>query len=251
MLLTKAIHSAEFVRKHGLGVEFHVGRPLPEELVPFVRTVHLPYEGLNLAALDAELRRRSIAEIEHALETSLFPGVERMVVHTCGVEIDRGRRVGDYELLIRSLRAIAEFAAKHRITLCVENMVLRAKARRFGDFASEWLALPHDIDRENVLLTLDSSHAASTVAVVADEAERLWRLDEFLSRPELIGHVHWSDARLRDREALFTDMHLVPGKGDLPRGFHRRIKALDCFKLLEQNSTDAEVEEGLDFVAGL
>ena len=52
-------------------------------------------------------------------------------------------------------------------------------------------------------------------------------------------------------EALFTDMHLVPGKGDLPREFHRRIKSLDCFKLLEQNSTDAEVGEGLDFIASL
>ena len=31
MLLTKAAHSADFVRRHGLGVEFHVGRPLPEE----------------------------------------------------------------------------------------------------------------------------------------------------------------------------------------------------------------------------
>ena len=69
MLLTKAAHSADFVRRHGLGVEFHVGRPLPEELIPFVRTVHLPYDNLNLAALDEPFRRQSIAELEHALET--------------------------------------------------------------------------------------------------------------------------------------------------------------------------------------
>jgi len=251
MLLTKATHSAEFVRAHGLGVEFHVGRPLPDELIPFVRTVHLPYDNLNLAALDEAFRLRSIAELEHALETSLFPGVERMVVHTCGIEIDNGRRVGDHELMIRSLRELADFAARYKITLCVENMVLRQNLRRFGDLASEWLALPHEIGRGNVLLTLDSSHAASSAAIAADSTERLRRLDEFLSRPDLIGHVHWSDARLTHREVLFTDMHLVPGKGDLPREFHRRIKSLDCAKLLEQNSTDAEVGEGLDFIASL
>ncbi len=80
---------------------------------------------------------------------------------------------------------------------------------------------------------------------------RLHCLDEFLSRPELIGRVHWSDARLRNREALYNDMHLVPGRGDLPREFHRRVHQLPAVKLLEQKCTEADVLEGLKFIASL
>ena len=46
-------------------------------------------------------------------------------------------------------------------------------------------------------------------------------------------------------------MHLVPGKGDLPRDFRRKIKALDVIKLLEQKCSEEEVHEGLKFIETL
>lgn len=39
--------------------------------------------------------------------------------------------------------------------------------------------------------------------------------------------------------------------GDLPRAFHKAIKDLPVPKLLEQNCTEAEVREGLTFIAAL
>ena len=251
MLLTRPIHSAGFLREHGLGVEAHTDRPVPEELLPFVHGVHLPYVGLNLAALDEKVRQDSLQTMKAALlEGCRFP-VDRMAIHTAGIETDKGVRVGDYELLIRSFRELADFAAEKRIILCIENQVLRPSVRRFGDNVSEWLALPGDIGRENILLTLDSSHAATSAAIYEDYAERLHCMDEFLGKPELIGRIHWSDARLRNREALYNDMHLVPGRGDLPREFHRRILHLPAVKLLEQKCTEADVLDGLKFIASL
>ena len=251
MLLTRPIHSAAFLKAHHLGVEAHIGRVLPEELTALVRGVHLPYSGLNLAALDEALRLKSLQALKDALVSGCRFPVDRMVVHTCGIAAENGNRVGDYELLIRSFRELAEFAAGRGILLCIENQVLRPNVKRFGDCAAEWLSLPEDIDRENVVLTFDSSHAATSAAVCEDYGERLRRLDEFLSRPELIGRVHWSDARLKNREALYNDMHLVPGQGDLPLEFHRRISRLPVVKLLEQRCTEAEVAAGLDFIANL
>ena len=251
MLLVRPIHSAAFLKAHDLGVEVHTDCPVPEELLPFVFGVHLPFTGLNLAALDETLRRQSIQVLEDSILAGLRFPVDRMVIHSCGIETDDGVRVGDYEILIRSFRELAEFSAKRGIILCIENQVARRKRRRFGDRPAEWLALPGDIDRENVMLTLDSSHAATSAALFENYADRLRCLDEFFRRPELIGRIHWSDARLKNREALYCDMHLVPGKGDLPLEFHRRIRRIGVVKLLEQKCAEPEVLEGLDFIAGL
>ncbi|MBR2373949.1 MAG: sugar phosphate isomerase/epimerase [Lentisphaeria bacterium] len=251
MLLTKPIFSAGFLLEHELGVEAHIGRPLPDELIPLVRGVHLPYSGLNLAAIDLERRNFSLAAVKKALtEGAEFP-VDRMVIHTIGIESENGIRVGDYELLIKSFRELAEFAERFRIILCIENQVLRQNTRRFGDNAPEWLALPEDIGRENVMLTLDSSHASSSAAIYDDHEERIRKLNEFLIRPELIGRVHWSDARLKNQEALYNDMHMVPGSGDLPLEFHRAISRLNAVKLLEQKCTEAEMIEGVKFIRSL
>ena len=251
MLLTRPIHSAAFLRAHGLGVEVHTDRPVPEDLLPFVHGVHLPYAGLNLAALDEKVRQDSLQFLKNELGKGCRFPVDRIVIHTVGIETDKGVRVGDYDLLIRSFRELADLAAEKRIILCIENQVLRPFVRRFGDNVSEWLALPGDIDRKNILLTLDSSHAATSAAIYEDQAERLHCMNEFLCRPELIGRVHWSDARLLNREALYNDMHLVPGQGDLPREFHRRIHQLTAVKLLEQKCSEADVLEGLKFIASL
>ncbi|MBQ9336307.1 MAG: sugar phosphate isomerase/epimerase [Lentisphaeria bacterium] len=251
MLLTRPIHSAAFLKAHGLGVEAHTDRPLREDLVPLVFGVHLPYAGLNLAALDETLRRRSVLALKDALLEGIRFPVDRMVVHSCGIGSENGIRVGDYGLLVESFRELADFAARHKIILCIENQVLRPNVRRFCDNPAEWLALPGDIGRDNVMLTFDSSHAATSAAVFENYEDRLRCLNEFLSRPESIGRIHWSDARLKNREALYNDMHQVPGKGDLPPEFHRRIHRLPAVKLLEQKCTEAEVLEGLDFIAGL
>jgi sugar phosphate isomerase/epimerase len=74
---------------------------------------------------------------------------------------------------------------------------------------------------------------------------------EFLRHPERIGRVHWSDSRLTKSEAYYHDMHLVPGAGDLPIDFHRRINNLDIVKTLEQKCSEEELLQGLAFISSL
>lgn len=257
MILVKPIHSPAFLWSHELGVEVQLGRddvkPGWEAYVPYVRGVHLPYSGLNVAAFDREEREESVRQLEAAIAAACQYPVDRMVVHTAGFETRNGIAVGSYDLMITSFQRLAAFAAGREVMLCIENQVLRApeKRRIYGDNAAEWRRILRDIDRSNVLLTLDTSHAASSAVVFADVAQRLAALDDFLACPELIGHVHWSDSRLGNQEALYQDLHLAPGAGDLPRLFHARVKRLPVVKLLEQTCSEGDVEAALAFIAGL
>ena len=74
---------------------------------------------------------------------------------------------------------------------------------------------------------------------------------EFLRHPERIGRVHWSDSRLKKAEAYYKDMHLIPGEGDLPIDFHRKIKESDAIKTLEQKRSEEDVLRRLEFIESL
>ena len=166
MLLTCPVQTPEFLSAHNLGVEVHITRddirPEWDPYIPFVHGVHLPYNKLNLAALDNEHRTHSISTICAAIDTGYAYGVDRMVMHACGVESDRGEPTGTYERLIDSIRALADHAATRGITLCIENAALHQPHRRmFGIFAHEWFQIQADVNKPNVLLTLDTSHAAT------------------------------------------------------------------------------------------
>lgn len=256
MLLTRPCHTPEFYTRTGLGVEAHIGRydKLPdwEQHAPFVGGVHLPYAGLNLAAFDDEHRNDSIAMLKQALDEGCRYKIQHMVMHTVGIETAGEEIVGTYERLIDGIRDVAAYAATRGVTLCVENQVLhRPGNRTFGSFAAEWFRIQEDVDRENVLLTLDTSHASTSVAHYATAEERFARLWDFLAHPERIGRVHWSDSRLTNGEAKFHDMHLIPGEGDLPREFHQKIKALPVVKTLEQRRSEEDMEKGLAFIRSL
>ena len=257
MLLTCPVQTPEFLSAHNLGVEVHITRddirPEWNQYIPFVHGVHLPYNKLNLAALDDAHRTRSVDAICSAIDTGCAYGVDRMVMHACGIESDHGEPTGTYERLIDSIRALADYAATRGITLCIENAALHNPHRRmFGIFAHEWFQIQADVNKPNVLLTLDTSHAATSAAMLHYRAEdRFAYLYEYLKHPELIGRVHWSDSRLTYAEAYYNDLHLVPGEGDLPLDFHRQIKALDAVKTLEQRCEPERVAAGLAFIESL
>lgn len=257
MYLTRPCHRPEFLREHHLGVEAHIGRydRLPDwpQYIPFVFGVHLPYAGLNLAANDEPTREHSLQQLKLALDEGCQYPVDRMVIHTVGYETMEGVSVGSYDHMVSSLQKLADYAAEKQIILCIENQVLREErlCKVYGSNAAEWLQIRQDVDRENVLLTLDSSHAATSVAIYENAVERAERMFDFLQYPDWIGRVHWSDSRITNNESRFNDMHLVPGQGDLPRAFHQAIKQLPVTKLLEQRCPEEEVIAGLKFIESL
>lgn len=258
MLLVKPIHSPAFLERHNLGVEAVIDHDDQKETwaqyVPFVKGAHLPFSyGINLGAINPDDRQQALQTLKQAIDKARKCSVKRMVVHTSGFEALAEKVVGEYAIMIEGLQKLADYAATDGTILCIENQMHREphKRRVYGDTLDEWFRILKDVDRPNTMLTLDSSHAASSVALIEDADARRAALFEFLEHPEQIGYVHWSDSRIGNREALHNDMHLVPGKGDLPRDFHKRIKQLDCPKLLEQNCTEDEVIEAFRFIDGV
>lgn len=257
MLLTCPVQTPEFLTAHNLGVEVHITRddirPEWSQYIPFVGGVHLPYNKLNFAALDDAQRLFSIDTVKEAIDTGCRYGIESMVLHPCGMESSHGEPAGTYDRMIDSLRALADYASARHITLCLENAALHQPHRRmFGIFAHEWFQIQKDVARPNLLLTLDTSHAATSAAMLHYRAEdRFAYLYEYLKHPELIGRVHWSDSRLTHAESYYNDMHLVPGEGDLPLDFHRQIKALNADKTLEQKCEPERIAAGLAFIESL
>ncbi|MBR6765549.1 MAG: hypothetical protein IKM06_03595, partial [Clostridia bacterium] len=98
MLLVCPCHRSEFLIKNGLGVEAHIG--VSEKIedwdryIPFVKGIHLPYAHLNLAALDDELRKTSIIKVKEAIDEGAKYPVDRMVMHTMGIEVWGGGVIG-------------------------------------------------------------------------------------------------------------------------------------------------------------
>ncbi|MFH1377696.1 MAG: sugar phosphate isomerase/epimerase family protein [Planctomycetota bacterium] len=255
-LLVRPIHSVPFLQARGLGVEAHVGRydrrPNWDSYVPFVRGVHLPYDGYNLAALDDAHRRASIDALKDAIDYSSQYPIDRMVMHSVGTETKDGVQVGDYDRLVDAIRQLAAFSADRRLIICIENNLVYFdhNERKWADSCEDWFNLMQAVDRPNVMLTLDSSHATNNVMHLADADARRAALFDYLKHSDYIGRVHWSDSIVSTFDGK-KDQHLVPGKGDLPTEFHRAIKNLPVTKLLEQTCTEAAVDEGLAFIETL
>ena len=257
MVLVNNIFPVEFLKEHDLGVELYITTETDlsklEVVRDYARTLHLQYSGINLAAHDEAVRRQSINDIKYGIEAGIKFNIKTMILHPCGVFSQKREDVGSYGPMIDSLRELADFMNDRGVTLSLENQVLRHPDMRIiaGCSSDEWFQLYKDVNRKNVNLTLDTSHAASASAhedTLEKRHEKLWK---FMEHPELIGHFHWSDARLITDDCQYADIHLVPGQGDLPREFHKAIWEHPASKLFEQKCTAEELKAGLQFAYGL
>ena len=257
MLLVRPIHEVDFLSRYSLGVETHITRDDVKEnyerYIPFVHGVHLPYNEVNFASPDETIRQRGLEFVKRAADEAVKYPVDRVVMHPCGIMSAHGEKTGEYGYLVDSLREIADYLAAKGLIVCLENQLYKPADVRvvFACHSEEWFQLYYDINRPNVKLTFDSSHAASCAAEEPTDEKRIAALWKYLEHPDLIGRFHWSDSRITGGESLFKDMHLVPGQGDLPREFHQAIWKHPARKLLEQRCTQEEVAAGLVFISGL
>ncbi|MBE6391214.1 MAG: sugar phosphate isomerase/epimerase [Lentisphaerae bacterium] len=257
MLLVRPIHDPDFLSRYSLGVETHITRDDVldgyDRYIPFVHGVHLPYKGVNFASLDETERQKGLELVKRAADVAVRYPVDRVVMHPCGIMSINGEKCGEYGKLIDSLGEIADYLAQKGLIVCLENQLYKPADVRevFACRSSEWFQLYTDLNRSNVKLTFDSSHAASCAAEESTDEKRIAALWKYLEHPDYIGRFHWSDSRISGGESLFRDMHLVPGQGDLPREFHQAIWRHPARKLLEQRCTKEEVASGLVFISGL
>jgi sugar phosphate isomerase/epimerase len=225
---------------------------------------------LNIAATDAGFRETSIQVIVDYIErASRYPNVRQINMHFApkrwnDPEQTVGRE-GDYDLMIDGIRQIAAYCERHDLEVVLENLNSywsddiketpreqvdwSGRSQYFGMAPEEWRQIALDVDRENVALCLDSSHVA-TYAHRFPEEQREERVKAFLSRPELIRHVHWNDNYLYDYRGR-SDSHAPLDEGTLPTEMHRRIKYLDATLLMEHFYDLDVLEEELKFIDSL
>jgi sugar phosphate isomerase/epimerase len=254
--LVRPLYPTDFLQRHGVGVEAHLGRydklETWPQYVPFVGGIHLPYSQLNIAALDDATRTQAIEAVKAAIQKATFYPVERLVMHLTAIEIMDDQIVGGYDRMIDGLRDLAAYAAACRRILCLENTcnVWNPTQRRWGVSSAEWRRVWRDVDRANVKRTLDTSHAATAVMDLETPEKRVEAIWDFLVESDAIERVHWSDSILGPGQ-IKKDRHLVPGQGDLPLAFHRAIAGVSAVKLLEQTSPAEVIAKGLSFVQSL
>ena len=249
-------HTPEFLKNNDLKIEVFLPRydaVVESDKHPeLIGGVHLPYVNLNFAAIDDSERLRSVSEMKLAIEAAMRYNISDMVMHILGIVTENGNTVGTYERCVESIREVVDFARTKKVTICLENQAFHDPTRDvLGTSAEEWFRIWEDVGRENMLLTLDTSHSATRAARIEDKEERFKYMYEYLKRPELIKRVHWSDARLTNKEAFMRDMHNIVGDGDLPREFHKAIKNLGALKTLEQIKPEEDVLRGLKFIETL
>ncbi len=224
----------------------------------------------NIAATDAEFRRMSIERVMTFVDAARrHPHVRQVNMHFApklwNEENQTRGNEGTYDLQIEGIREIAAFAAHHGLEIVLENnnaywtgipddvppdeVDWTGRNEHFGASPEEWVQVCEDVDRPNVGLCLDSSHTC-TYAHTFPEDKREERVLAFLSRPELIKHVHWNDNYLHDIRGR-VDSHAVLGKGSLPLELHRGIKSLDATLLIEHFYSTEELEGELEFIKGL
>ncbi|MBP5639088.1 MAG: sugar phosphate isomerase/epimerase [Victivallales bacterium] len=241
------------MKKHGLGLEVHLTHDDKAsefaDHVQFIKSCHLPFGGINYAAIDDEVRTNSLEVTKATMEQAAGLGVTKVVLHPLGVWEENGVHVGEYDIFVASMRELVPVAERLKLEVCVENMVLRAPTTnvRYGCTVEEWWGILDILNSPAFRLTLDTSHAASNATHGATPEERVKLLWHYLDRPELISHVHWSDAMMMDGTTKYQDMHLIPGKGDIPLDFHKAVLNLNATVVMEQHCSDEACAEGLDF----
>ena len=155
-------------------------------------SVHAPFNDLNLAALNHELREIAIDYIKRTISTAAELEIDLVSFHP-----GHFNPTGVYykEKIIEtnqcSIEEIAKFAEEFSITLAIENMPL--KNWTLGNSAEELLGM---IDGHEMGICFDIGHA-----FILDE------VDNFLEHIEVTKNVHMHDNNGR------RDEHLVLGEG--------------------------------------
>lgn len=266
-------HPVSEIKRLGLTVEASQTASL-QEMKPYAdvfASAHAPYMKealrLNPAADDESFREESIKIIEDYIEIiTAFDLLTQVNVHFgCVRRVEPEQTIGKtgtYENQIKSFQRIADFARNRGKEIVLENsgsywsgvstnttfdqVDWTKQSVHFGTDPEEWIRICEDVNRDNVGLCLDTSHACM-YSHRFPEDERGDVLFSFLQRPDLIRHVHWSDNYPYDVRGR-SDSHEILGRGDEPIEFHKAVKELDALILLESNCTVKELEEQLEFI---
>ncbi len=181
-------------------------------------------ERVDLGNLDADIRQSSLDDLRTCVDWIATAGGQYLVIHPGGLsapEQETSRR----EALSDGLIALADHARGSGVVVCVENMPPGVYP---GSRTVDLAKLIHELDRDELALTLDTGHANITSDAAAETLAAGARLRTT--------HVHDNNGR--------QDTHEPPGLGTVD--WDAWIEALDtveydgpimleCIRHLRQN----------------
>ena len=184
-------------------------------------TIHAPFNDLNLAALNPELRAIAIKYLKDSIYISNDLGINLLSFHPghmCPSGVYAPKKV--LETNYRSIREIAQFVKDEglEIQLALENMPLRNWT--LGNTAEEILSM---INGTELGICFDVGHA-----------QIVGEVENFLAIVSKIKNVHLHDNKGR------RDEHLVLGEGiiDVPKVINYLKRKYDGNIIIESKNLD-------------
>ena len=266
----------EVLDRFGLKVEAptRLDSKAVDPVADLVVTAHAPYSDsggrFSIADVDDGIREADIEKIAVYIKEAVerFPNLRKVNMHCSPkrwVYEDRVL-VGEYGRLIDAVRRLARVASSHGLELVVENnraywegvsedvsadQVDRSEQNEYlGVMPEEWRQIQQDVDRSNVFLCLDPSHACTYAHISTDLDKRSEVMMAYLKAGDTLQHVHWNGNDLETNVGR-QDTHMCIGTDSLPVEFHRAIKGWDATLLLEHFYSVEELEAELAYIEAL
>lgn len=266
----------EVADRFGLTVEAptELNSEVVDPIADVVLTAHAPYSDslgrFSIGDVDDAVREDAIEKISAYIEEAVqrFPRLQKVNMH-CSPKrwaSDTRPLSGDYDRLIDAVQRLSEVAGKHKIELMLENNraywegvsdeLLANQVDRdaqndyFGVAPEEWRQIQKDVDRSNVFLCLDPSHACTYAQVFMENEKREAVMMAYLDAGDALQHVHWNGNDLVSPVGR-KDSHMCIGTDTMPVEFHRRIKGWQATLLLEHFYSIEELETELAYIQQL
>jgi len=200
---TELTAESEIWRDHGYpdATEFRAALQRLD-IEPF--TMHTPYNGVNIASLDEDIRVAAVKRIADSMRFAGAVGVKTVIVHPSGrpgpneAPFRLEAMGAATECAYRSVSELVKTAGETGVRIALENLSSVGLPCRPLKSVQELRALIADFPRDLVGLCLDVGHACISGFDPAEQArlgsDRLWAL-----------HLQDVDGK--------RDCHWVPGRG--------------------------------------
>jgi len=266
----------EVVDRFGLTIEAPtvLNPDVIDPIADVVLTAHAPYSDslgrFSIGDVNDAVREDAIGKITNYIEEAVqrFPKLQKVNMHCSPKRWASETRplAGDYERLIDAVRQLSDVAAKHNIELMLENnraywedvsddlspdqVDRETQNDYFGVAPEEWRQIQKDVDRSNVFLCLDPSHACTYAQVFVENEKREAVMMAYLDAGDALQHFHWNGNDLLSPVGR-KDSHMCIGTDTLPVAFHRRIKNWRATLLLEHFYSVEELDTELAYIQQL
>lgn len=194
----------------------------------FVKSIHMPMNGVDLSHPQEYDRIKSVREVEKTILMAFHLGADFVVVHPGAMVNNFDDKENRLKLSIESLKEIVEFSQEWKIKVALEN----TPPGRVGDKWEEIQQIIEIVSSENIGICLDTGHYLLNYHHYLHNEINLDHIPVDWQKKLIHIHIHDNNGK--------QDLHLLPTEGIFPwpsfMNFIRKInyKGILVFELKEQ-----------------